>query len=81
MRKIYGILLQFRSKQISLTKCEKQLNDYFFIEKVVEKKGKTEIFDKSVCEFKDYCKYYRCVKSCRLAIKALKNDTDDKFPA
>ena len=78
MRKIYGILLQFRSKQISLTECEKQLNDYFFIEKVVKKTEKTEIFDKSVCEFKDCCKYYRCVKSCRLA---LKNDTDDKFPA
>ena len=80
MRKVYGILLQFRSKQISLTECEKQLNDYFFIEKV-KKVEKTEMFDKSVCEFKDYCKYYRCVKSCRLAIKALKNDTDDKFTA
>ena len=80
MRKIYGILLQFKLKQISLTECEKQLNDYFFIEKV-KKVEKTEIFDKSVCEFKDCCKYYRCVKSCRLAIKALKNDTDDKFTA
>ena len=70
MRKVYGILLQFRSKQISLTECEKQLNDYFFIKKVVEKK--TEIFDKKICEFKDYCKYYRCVKSCKLA---LENDT------
>ena len=80
MRKVYEILLQFRSKQISLTKCEKQLNDYFFIEKV-KKADKTEIFDKSVCEFKGYCENYRCVKSCRLAIKALKNDTDDKFPA
>ena len=79
MKKVYGILLQFRSKQISLTEGEKQLNDYFFIKKVVEKK--TEIFDKNICEFKDYCKYYRCVKSCRLAIKALKNDNDDKFPA
>ena len=77
MKKVYGILLQFRSKQISLTECEKQLNDYFFIKKV----EKIEIFDKNICEFKDYCKYYRCVKSCRLAIKALKNDTDEKFPA
>ena len=67
MRKVYGILLQFRSKQISLTECEKQLNDYFFIKKVVEKK--TEIFDKTICEFKDYCKYYRCVKSCKMAMQ------------
>ena len=80
MKKIYGILLQFKSKQISLTECEKQLNDYFFIKKV-EKTEKKEIFDKNICEFKEYCKYYRCVKSCRLAIKALKNDNDDKFPA
>ena len=78
MRKVYGILLQFRSKQISLTECEKQLNDYFFIKKVVEKAEKTEIFDKNICEFKDCCKYYRCVKSCPLSPK---NDTDDKFPA
>ena len=78
MRKVYGILLQFKLKQISLTECEKQLNDYFFIKKVVKKTEKTEIFDKSVCEFKEYCKNYRCVKSCPLA---LKNDTDDKFPA
>ena len=77
MRKVYEILLQFRSKQISLNECEKQLNDYFFIEKV-KKVEKTEIFDKSVCEFKNYCKYYRCVKSCPLS---LKNDTDDKFSA
>ena len=74
MRKIYIILLQFKLKQISLTECEKQLNDYYFIKKVVEKK--TEIFDKTICEFKDCCKYYRCVKSCRLALK-----NDDKFPA
>ena len=74
MSKVYGILLQFKWKQISLTECEKQLNDYFFIKKVVEKKGKTEIFDKNICEFKDYCKYYRCVKSCKLALKK-----DDKF--
>ena len=80
MRKIYGILLQFRLKQISLTECEKQINDYFFIKKV-ERVEKTEIFDKNICEFKEYCKYYRCVKSCRLAIKALKNETDDKFSA
>ena len=78
MRKVYGILLQFRSKQISLNECEKQLNDYFFIKKVVKKTEKTEMFDKNICEFKDYCKYYRCVKSCKLA---LKNNTDDKFPA
>ena len=77
MRKVYEILLQFRSKQISLTECEKQLNDYFFIKKV-EKVEKTEIFDKNICEFKDYCKYYRCIKSCPLSPK---NDTDDKFPA
>ena len=64
MRKVYGILLQFRSKQISLTECEKQLNDYFFIKKV----EKTEMFDKSVCEFKGYCENYRCVKSCKLAL-------------
>ena len=74
MRKVYEILLQFRSKQISLTECEKQLNDYFFIEKV-ERVEKTEIFDKSVCEFKGYCKYYRCVKSCKMAMK---NDTKFK---
>jgi len=77
MRKVYGILLQFRSKRISLTECEKQLNDYFFIKKV-EKEEKTEIFDKTICEFKDYCKYYRCIKSCPLSPK---NNTDDKFPA
>ena len=79
MRKVYGILLQFKWKQISLTECEKQLNDYFFIKKVVEKKEKTEkkeMFDKKICEFKDCCKYYRCVKSCKLALK-----NDDKFPA
>ena len=70
MRKVYEILLQFRSKQISLTECEKQLNDYYFLKKVVEKK--TEIFDKNICEFKEYCKYYRCVKNCPLAQK---NDT------
>ena len=77
MRKVYGILLQFRSKRRSLTECEKQLNDYFFVKKV-ERVEKTEIFDKNICEFKDYCKYYRCVKSCPLSPK---NDTDDKFPA
>ena len=78
MRKVYGILLQFKLKQISLAECEKQLNDYFFIEKVVKKVEKTEFFDKSVCEFKDYCKNYRCVKSCPLSPK---NNTDDKFTA
>ena len=51
MRKVYGILLQFRSKQISLTECEKQLNDYFFIKKVVEKKEKTEMFDKNIYDY------------------------------
>ena len=65
MSTIYGILLQFKWKQISLTECEKQLNDYFFIKKV----EKTEIFDKNICEFKDYCKNYRCVKSCPLSPK------------
>ena len=77
MRKVYGILLQFKLKQISLTECEKQLNDYFFIKKV-ERVEKTEMFNKSVCEFKNYCKYYRCVKSCKLH---LKNDTDENFTA
>ena len=67
MRKVYEILLQFRSKQISLNECEKQLNDYFFIKKV-ERVEKTEMFDKSVCEFKGYCENYRCVKSCKLAL-------------
>ena len=77
MRKVYEILLQFRSKQISLTECEKQLNDYFFIKKV-ERVEKTEMFNKIVCQFKNYCKNYRCVKSCPLSPK---NDTDDKFSA
>ena len=72
MKKVYGILLQFRSKQISLTECEKQINDYFFIKKVEKKEEKKEMFDKNICEFKDYCKNYRCVKSCKMAMK---NDT------
>ena len=82
MRKVYEILLKFKLKQISLTECEKQLNDYFFIKKV-EKVEKREIFDKNICEFKGYCKNYRCIKSCTLSPKndTLKNKNDDKFPA
>ena len=60
MTKIEQLLTDFKNSKLSKNACQLMIYEHFI--------SNEDIFNKNICEFKDYCKHYVCRKNCRLSI-------------
>ena len=60
MDKIYQLLTDFENCKLSKNACQSMIYEHFI--------SNEDIFNKNICEFKDYYKHYVCRKNCRLSI-------------
>ena len=60
MDKIYQLLTDFENSKLSKNACKLMIYEHFI--------SNEYIFDKNICEFSGYCKYYVCPKNCKLSL-------------